>query len=200
VLQVRGPKAQQFVDLLSAYSGWTLVLVNATVTFSTSGLINPFESQTLQDLVGEILRSPNVVEVVASGSKPNPAAGFFFDAFFANPMLPGPRGSVYVDDILKVQNLSPVLARVLMGHVLREYFLASYPPGQAPGRAFFQFHVSAIETEAQIASDLMGRPVWTGNRRAWEGMSGTINVRSYGPNMRFQLYFTAGDLRAVKGP
>jgi hypothetical protein len=198
VLQVRGPRAQQFVDLLSEYSGWTLVLVNQTVTFSTSGLINPFESQTLQDLVGEILRSPNVVEIVAQGGKPT--AGFFFDAFFSSPVPQGPRGSVFVDDILKVQDLSPVLARVLMGHVLREYFLASHPPGQAPSRPFFQFHVSAIQTEAQIASDLMGRPVWTGNRRAWEAMSGTINVRSYGPNMKFQLFFTAGHLRAVKGP
>jgi hypothetical protein len=116
-----------------------------------------FESQTLQDLGSEILHSPNDVEVVAFGSVP--AVGFFVDAFFANPAFHRPRRSVYVADLEAVQRMSPTLARALMGHVPREDFGASRLPGERPGSAYSHYHIPAILTEAQIAGDLLSRPV-----------------------------------------
>jgi hypothetical protein len=176
----------------------SLVLTGEAVSINPDGLINPFESETLQDLVSDILRSPNDVEVVAFGGVP--AVGFFVDAFFANPAFQRPRRSVYVADLEDIERMSATLARALMGHVLREYFGASRPPGQQPGNAFANYHVPAILTEAQIAGDLLNRPVWTGHTRPWEAMFGNINVRSYGPTMKFQLFFNGGRLQAVREP
>lgn len=200
-LNVRGPRAREFVDKLSEYCGLTLLLTGQAVTFSPMGLIDPFESRTLRNLVWDILRSPNVVQVVAFGGNRDPAAGFFFDNFHAVPGYQVPRRSVFVGDILAVERHSTVLARAFMGHVLQEYFGAARPPGQRPGSAFAVYHVPAILTEARIASDLLGRPIWTGSVRPWEATYGNINVRSYGPGMKFQLVFTgSGYLRTVRGP
>lgn len=185
-LQVYGPRAQQFVGLLAEYSGLSLQLGgNETVTVSANGLIDPFESETLQTLTWDTMRSPNVVRIAAFSSAP--IRGFFADWFHANPGVRRPRRSVFVDDITRVAGMSPILARAVMGHILREYFGAARPPGERPGRAFSHFHIPAIRTEAQIASDLTRRPIWTGNRRPWESSFGRTNVRSYGPNLKFQL-------------
>ena len=48
-LQVYGPWAQQFVDLLAKFTGLRLVLNGEAVTVSPDTLLNPFESETLQD-------------------------------------------------------------------------------------------------------------------------------------------------------
>jgi len=185
-LQVYGPRARQFVTLLTEYSGLTLLLGgNETVTVSANGLINPFESETLQSLTWNVIRSPNLVRIAAFSSAP--VRGFFADWFHANPGVHRPRRSVFVSDITRVAGMSAILARAVMGHILQEYFGAARPPGQQPGRAFSHYHVPAIRTEAQIAGDLTGRPIWTGNQRPWEGSFGRTNVRSYGPNLKFQL-------------
>jgi len=200
VFRVLGPRAQQFVDHLSRYCGLTLVLANNTVTVSRDTLINPAESETLQNLVYEIIGSPNVVEIAAFGGRPA-GMGFTLDRFFANPGFQRPRRSVYVADFDDMENLSPTMARGGMGHVLREYFGAARPPGQNPGLAFALYHVPAIRTEAEIVSDLTGRPIWTGNNRPWEQTVGNTMVRSYGPGLRFQLVFSpGGELTRIIAP
>jgi hypothetical protein len=200
-LQVSGPRAQRFVDLLSDYSGLTLTLSGGDVAFSKDGLIDPFVSETLQTLVNDILASPNVVEVHAFGGNPSPATGFFGDSFRGSVAFQRPRRSVFVDDILNVEKLSPTMAKALIGHILREYFGAARPPGRAPGTAFAVYHVPAILTEAHVAGDLENRPVFTGNVRPWEATYGHINVREYGPTMKYQLFFSAGGyLTGIKGP
>ena len=89
-LQVYGPRARQFVDLLTEYSGLTLVLGgNDTVSVSANGLINPFESETLQTLTSNIIQSVNLVRIAAFSSAP--VQGFFADWFAANPGLHRPR-------------------------------------------------------------------------------------------------------------
>jgi len=194
VLQVRGPRAQQFVDLLAEFSGLTLQLVNDNVQIAANGLINPFESETLQNLVYEIIRSPNVVEINAFGGQPAGLADSA-DNFDAQPAFQRPRRTVYVRSLETRKRLSPTYARAVMGHVLREYFNASRPPGQQPGRAFAVYHVPAIETEAEIVRDLTGRGIWQQgmrNFRPWEHTYGNTNVRSYGPELKFQLVFNGG--------
>jgi hypothetical protein len=49
--------------------------------------------------------------------------------------------------------------------------------------------------------DLRGLPIWTGKVRPWEADYGNINVRSYGPGMKMQVFFDSkGYVTAVKGP
>jgi len=200
-LRVRGPRAQQFVDLVSTYCGLSLTLVGETVSVNPDGLINPYVSETLQDLVGEILNSPNAVEIVAFGGNRDPSVGFWIDNFSAVPAFQVPRRSVFVGDFNILENLSPDFARAMMGHVLREYFGASRPPGIAPSQMYADNHVAGIRTEAQIMGDLKGLPIWTGHTRPWEADFGNINVRSYGPGMKMQVFFDSnGFVAAVKGP
>jgi hypothetical protein len=129
-----------------------------------------------------------------------PEVGFLVDSFLGDPAIHLPRRSVFVADLEDIDRMSPTLARAIMGHVLREYFGASRPPGQQPGSAIKVYHVPAILTEAQIAGDLLNRPVWTGHTRPWEDWYGNIMVRSYGPSMKFQLFFNGGRLRSVREP
>jgi len=173
-LRVRGPRAQRFVDLLGRYTGLTLVLDHEMVSIDRNSLLIPSESQTLQDLVEEIVHSPNVVEVVAFGGVPDPMLNI--DTFLAMPEFHRPRRSVYVADLEEIERMSPILARGLMGHILREYYGASRPPGQQPSEAYADNHVAAMRTEAQIVGDLLDRPIWTGHVRPWEHTYGTINV------------------------
>jgi hypothetical protein len=198
-LQVTGPRAQRFVDVLSDYTGMTLNLADSVVSADEDEVVDPFESETLQYLVNEIIDSDNVVEIHAFGGRP--AAGFFADSFLAAPAVQRPRRSVYLNDVLDVEKMSPTLARAIMGHILREYFGASRPPGHAPSANYIANHIPAIRTEAQIASDIEERPIWTGGHRPWEQMYGHINVRSYGPTMKYQLFFSPGwYLVSIKGP
>jgi hypothetical protein len=202
VLQVRGPRARRFVDLLAEFSGLTLQLVNDNVQVAANGLINPFESETLQNLVFEIIRSPNLVEVNAFGGRPAGLADSA-DSFFALPAVQRPRRTVFVQGLESRRRLSPIYARAVMGHILREYFNASRPPGQPPGRAFAHFHVPAIQTEAEIARDLTGRELWRPGLRSvrpWEATFDNINVRSYGPDLKFQLVFRDGNLVRIIEP
>jgi hypothetical protein len=202
VLQVRGPRAQQFVDLLTEFSGLTLLLGNDQVQVSANGLINPFESETLQSLVFEIIRSQNIVEINAFGGEPAGLADSA-DSFFALPAFQRPRRTVFVMSLETRRRLSATYARAVMGHILREYFSASRPPGQQPGLAFVNFHVTAIQTEAEIVRDLTGREIWQRgmrNFRAWEHSFGTTNVRSYGPDLKFQLVFNGGNLVRIIEP
>src|SRR5437762_8301593 len=139
-MQVTGPRAGVFVDTLSDFCGETLVLNAATVAVDPNTLLDPFESETLRDLVDEIIASPNLVEIHAFGGRPSTA--FFVDSFFSNPGVQRPRRSVYMNDILEIAQKSTTLARAAMGHILREYYGASRPPGQAPGNAFAVYHVA----------------------------------------------------------
>lgn len=197
-LQVYGPRAQQFVDLLAQFTGLTLVLNGETVTVSPDTLLNPSASETLSDLVFDVVASPNVVRIAAFSMAPG--GGFFGDWFYANPDLHRPRRSVFVGDLERANQLSPTCARGLMGHILREYFGAARPPGQQPGLAYSLYHVPAIHTEAEIVSDLTGRPIWTGSSRPWEHTYGNINVRSYGPGLKFQLVISGGNLARIIEP
>jgi hypothetical protein len=197
--QVYGPRAQQFVDLLSQFTGLRLTLTGETVAVSRDTLLNPFESETLQNLVFDIVGSPNVVRIAAFSTAP--INGFFGDWFHANPGVQRPRRSVFVDDVARAAGFSSIMGRAIMGHILQEYFGAARPPGQQPGAAFANYHVPAIHTEAEIASELTGRPIWVGTTRPWEHTYGNINVRSYGPGLKFQLVMTAaGSLSGVIEP
>ena len=71
------------------------------------------------------------------------------DAFFANPGFQRPRRSVYVADRGEIERRSPILARAMMGHVLREYFGASRLSGEQPSNAFADDHVEAIRTSVR---------------------------------------------------
>jgi hypothetical protein len=196
-LEVTGPRAKQFVDLLNRYSGLKLVFQDGPVVWSINGLIDPFESSTLQDLVFEILHSTRVVEVTAFGGRPA-MAGLYLDTFGPVRAVQRPRRSVYVRDFDELEKLSPTLARAMMGHVLMEYFGAARPPGEAPSSNYKLNHVPAIRTEAQIVSDLTGRPIWEGKTRPWEAVYGTVAVRSYGPDLKYQLVFDAGFTQVQK--
>lgn len=189
-LRVTGPRTQEFVELLREFSGLSLQIQNEIVTIS-HGLINPFESATLQNLVGNIIRSPNAVHVRTFGGRPDNVD--FLDSFPARPEVQRPRRSVYVNDFLTMRRHSPRLARAAMGHVLSEYFSAARPPGQAPSRAFAHHHIPALRTEANVMSDLTGLAVWTGNRRPWDRRYGSTMVRSFGPQLKFQLVFSANN-------
>ena len=199
-LRVRGPRAQQFVELLGRYCGLGLRLVGESVSKNPDGLINPNVSETLQDLIDEVLFSPSVVEIVAFGGNRDPAV-FWVDSFDANPAFQLPARSVFVGDFNTLETLSPDFARAMMGHVLREYLGAARPPGTPASRMFDDYHAAAMRTEAQVMGDLRGLPIWTGNVRPWEANYGTINVRSYGPGMKMQVFLDAnGNTTAVRGP
>src|SRR5262249_9387319 len=144
----------------------------------------------LQNLVFEIVGSPNVVRIAAFSTAP--INGFFGDWFHANPAVQRLRRSVFVEDVARAAQLSPIMGRAIMSHILQEHFGAARAAGQAPGAAFANYHVPAIHTEAQVASDLTGRPIWTGTTRPWEHTYGNVNVRSYGPGLKFQLVMNAG--------
>jgi len=195
-LQIYGPRAQEFVDLLAQFTGLRLVRTGEAVTVSRDTLLNPSESETLQDLVFDIVSGTTVVRIAAFSTTPG---GFFSgDWFFPHPGPNYPRRSVFVSDVARAAGMSPILGRAIMGHILREYFGAARPPGQLPGAAFANYHVPAILTEAQIASDLTGHPIWTGTTRPWEHTYRNINVRSYGPGLKFQLVMSAaGELMRV---
>jgi hypothetical protein len=199
--KVRGPRASEFVELLSRYCGLSLTLAGENVNENLDGLINPSVSKTLRDLVWEILRSPNVVEIVAFGGNRDPSAGFWVDNFRSAPAHRVPRRSVFLGDFEILQKLSPDFARAMMGHVLREYFGAARPPGVQASQVFLENHIAALRTEAQIMGDLRGLSIWTGTIRPCEADYGNINVRSYGPAMRIQVFFNAsGFVTAVRGP
>jgi hypothetical protein len=200
--QIRGPRAAKFVELLGKYSGLSLMLKGDALLRNPDGLINPnasLESDILRDLVLQIIKSPNVVEINAFGGIPS--AGFFVDSFDGDPSIQLPRRSVFTADLIDLERLKPVLARAMMGHVLREYFGAARPPGQTPGRAMDVYHVPAIRTEAEIASELTGLPIFGPGTRPWEKALGVLSVRVYGPNFRYQLVSdTDGTLSFVIGP
>jgi hypothetical protein len=198
-LQVYGPRAQEVVDLLAQFTGLRLVRTDEAVTVSPDTLLNPFESETLQNLVFDIVSAPRVVRIAAFSTTPG---GFFSgDWFFPNPGLHYPRRSVFVSDVARAAGMSPILGRAIMGHILREYFGAARLPGQLPGAGYANYHVPAILTEAQIARDLTGHPIWNGTARPWEHTYGNINVRSYGPGLKFQLVMSAaGELMRVIQP
>jgi hypothetical protein len=198
-LRVRGPRAREFVALLGRYSGLPLMLAGQEVQADQQGLIDPFESEVLRRLVGEVMRSPNEVAIVAFGRAA--PGGFNGDLFSPPPGMQLPRRSVIVPDLLDVEARSPVLARAFMGHILREYLGAARPPGQAPGRAFAVYHVPAIRTEAEIASELTGLPIYPPPARPWETWTGTTMTRCYGPNLRYRLTLgPGGNLVSVTGP
>ena len=88
-----------------------------------------------------------------------------------------------------------------MAHILREYLNAARPAGTAAGKALAHYHVAAIDTEAKVVGELTGRQIWTGKHRPWEKMFGHVNVRSYGPNLKYHLHFdTNFNVTSVQGP
>ena len=198
-LQVYGPRERQFVDLLAEFTGLRLSVTGETITVSPDTLLNPFASETLIDLVFDIVRSPNLIRIAAFSTAP--ISGFFGDWFYPNPVIHYPRRSVFVSDLERAAKLSPILGRAFMGHILQEYFGAARPPGQTPGMALARYHVPAIHTEAQVASDLTGRAIWSGRTRPWAHAYGNVWVRSYGPGLKFQLVMdAAGNLARVIEP
>jgi hypothetical protein len=74
------------------------------------------------------------------------------DAFFANPRFQRPRRSVYVADLEEIERISPILARALSGHVVREDFGASRLPDARPSNTFADYHVEAIRTSVRSRS------------------------------------------------
>jgi hypothetical protein len=211
-LQVKGPRAQEFVELLSTYSGLPLLLVADTVSVATSAPISPYESATLRKLVFDCIRSDRLVEVNAFGGWPAGIKRQVVDHFHAQPGLRRPRRSVYLKGFEELEKWSPVLAKATMGHILQEYLGAARPAGTQPGRAFDHYHVPAIAAEAQIAADLTGRRIWTSNdatkrpweksKDSWEGGLGVgdeiDNVRSFGPDLIFhEIWSGDGKLKKV---
>jgi hypothetical protein len=113
-LQVYGPRAQEFVDLLAQFTGLRLVRTGEVVTVSRDTLLNPYESETLQDLVFDIVSGPAVVRIAAFST--TPGVGFSGDWFFPNPGLNYPRRSIFVSDVALAAGMSPILGRAIMGH------------------------------------------------------------------------------------
>jgi len=211
-LQVKGPRAQEFVELLSAYSGLPLLLVADNVSLAAAAPINPYESATLQNLVIDCIRSDKLVEVNAFGGWPAGIRRQVVDHFNARPDLHRPRRTVYLQGFAELEKWSLVYAKATMGHILQEYLGAARPAGQQPGRAFKHYHVPAIAAEAQIAAELTGRRIWTGGDRtkrpweqdkdSWEGGMGSgdeiDNVRSFGPDLIFhEIWSGDGKLKKV---
>ena len=211
-LQVKGPRAQAFVALLSTYSGLPLLLAAGTVSVATAAPINPYESATLQKLVIDCIRSDKLVEVNAFGGWPADIKQQVVDHFKPQPGLQRPRRSVYLKGFEELEKWSPVLARATMGHILQEYLGAARPPGQAPGQAFKHYHGFAVAAEAQIAAELTGRRVWNNgdktkhpwetSKDSWEGGIGVgdeiDNIRSFGPELIFhEIWSGDGKLKRV---
>lgn len=211
-LQVKGPRAQAFVELLSSYSGLPLLLVSDTVSVAASAPIDPYESPTLQKLVIDCIRSGNVVEVNAFGGWPADIKRQTVDHFHAVPGIKRPRRSVYLQGFAELEKWSLIYAKATMGHILQEYLGAARPPGEQPGKAFDHYHIPAIAAEAQIVGELTGRHVWTKGDRtvrpweatkdAWEGGMGTgdelDNIRSYGPDLIFhEIWGGDGRLKRI---
>ncbi|HEV7238805.1 MAG TPA: RHS repeat-associated core domain-containing protein [Thermoanaerobaculia bacterium] len=197
-LEVDGPRAREFVDLLARLSGLRLHRPGGSkVEVDPNGLVDPFVSPTLQRLVREVIDGPDRVRVTAFESFPNG----FVDSFEAAPHLPA--GSVLMRDFATLDRVAPELTSGLLGHVLEEYrtaaILGTPRGGSASDAQFNRAHVPALQTEARIVSDLTGRRIWgaPGDRtkRAWERRVGNINMRSYGPDLKYQMIFNIAPIR-----
>jgi hypothetical protein len=56
-LQVVGPRALELVNMMSEFSGMSLYSTGDDVHVSTDGLIDPFESRTLQTLIKDCIKT-----------------------------------------------------------------------------------------------------------------------------------------------
>jgi hypothetical protein len=210
-LKILGPRAHELVKVLSDFSGLPLKMAGDEVSFARDGIIDPFESKTLQELIGESIHAKDVVTITAFGGDRSAVVGghtrniTWGDSFRPSAAFHVPRRSVFVEDFRQINQLCPLAARILIGHVLKEYLGAARPAGVAPGKAYKNYHEPAIVTEAQIAHDLTGRVTWSGSHKPWEQSihltDGSINVRSYGPSLKFQFHFDKShSLKSVKAP
>ena len=210
-LKITGPRAHELVKVLSDFSGLPLSMTGDEVSFARGGIIDPFESKTLQGLIGESNNTKNVVAITAfGGDRSVTVSGHRINFTWGDHFRPSaahhiPRRSVFVEDFRQINQFSPLAARILIGHVLKEYLGAARPEGVAPGKAYKNYHEPAIVTEAQIAHDLSGRVTWSGSHKPWEQSvhltDGYINIRSYGPSLKFQFHFDkTNSLKSVKAP
>jgi hypothetical protein len=210
-LKITGPRAHELVKVMADFSGLPLILKGDEVSVAQSGIINPFESKTLQALVWDSIKSKNVVAITAFGGDRSVTSGghthnvTWGDSFRASSAHHLPARSIFVEDFRQIGQMSRLAGRILLGHVLKEYLAASRPAGVAPGKAFKNYHEPAIVTEAQIAHDLTGRVTWSGTHKPWEqslhSTDGLINVRSYGPSLKFQFHFDkSNSLKSVRAP
>ena len=198
--EATGPRAQEFVDMVSRYSGLSLQLDKDTgkITENPDGLINPNASPTLQNLVESVINDPDKVVRITAMGKSSPNA--FIDTFFRNDGE-NPARTVQMLDFRETEKVSPTLAKAFFGHVLAEYYGAARPRGQAqiteltPENKKLQnpFHKLGKQVEAQIASELTGKPL---------GPSKTLKDRfrdnrysgSYGPELKFVYRFQPGTM------
>ncbi|MBI4600495.1 MAG: VCBS repeat-containing protein [Planctomycetes bacterium] len=191
--EAAGPRAREFLDMVSRHSGLDLELdEEGRVTLDPDGLMDPTASPTLQNLVLDAIHSDDkLVRITAFGKADHPT--FFIDTFRGNVGI-NPARSVHMLDFREVEAASPTLAKVFLGHVLAEYLHAARPRGLAPiqtDRAEDRAHKHALRVEAQIASELTGRPLGpSGKREVRPGID--VFEGSYGSDLRFQIRFHPG--------
>lgn len=204
MLTLVGPAVDRYVAALSRYSGLPLtvtanpVAVAATHADRRGGRLveiaaspvppNPFCSQTLQELVREVVRAdgPNV-HIRAVHDAPN----LWIDAFDRPDGTPVRTVSVLDIDTLAL-SAAPELAPAMIAHVLGEYLHAA-----GSRRLFFQFrraHANGLVAEAQVIRDLTGRPIFEGRRRTRDRgspESGRFLIM-YGPGNHYLILIGPG--------
>jgi hypothetical protein len=102
-------------------------------------------------------------------------------------------------DFRETESVSPILAQAFFGHVLSEYYGAARPRGQAQittsntanDKAFSGFHNRGKQVEAQIASELTGKPLGPG-KTLNDGEANNRYFGTYGPELKFVYRFQPG--------
>ena len=189
---VVGPRAQEFVDMLGRLSGLDLELgEGGRVTIDPDGLMDPTVSPTLQNLVSDIIDSDNLVRITAV-NKSDP--DFFVDTFHRNAGI-NPARTVHMSDFREIERHMPELASPFVGHVLAEYLHAARPRGRPVSTAFQRAHEHAFRVESQIASEVVGRRLWSPQAdriRPSDYFTNGNYVVDYGPELRYAVRFHAG--------
>ena len=131
-LDIRGPRADVFVQLLSRHCGLDLVRDANTdqVTVSRDGLINPFVAGSLQDLVWRMTGQAETVTITAKGEVP----GGIVDAFGGSAGAQIARRSVFLPDLLTIERLDPQFCTAMIAHFLAEYDHAAIQRDPEPVR------------------------------------------------------------------
>lgn len=200
VLHIGGPRADRFVELLEEFSGWDLDrdAASGRLSFARNGLIGPFVSPTLQQLVGRMINDAVTISIRARAD----VRGGVVDSFFATP--PGDvrqvgRRSVFVNDLITVRQLDPNLCAALIAHFLAEYFDAAQ---RGTPNQFADAHVAGLRAEADVIHDLTGRPVFHGATRPWDqtiaAAGGRLrSERHYGPGNIYYILLGNGPVRPI---
>lgn len=190
-LRIRGPLAGQFVEILSEFCGYELDADDQGNISIGDGLINPFVSDTLRNLVVDMIQQAADVVVTARGD----VNGGVIDSFFrigGNRRVP-PR-TVFVNDIVTLRRLDPQFCAAMIAHFLAEY---SHAAQRNTPRQFADAHNAGLQAEAAVIRDLTGRPMFQGNARAWGRTTALGNgrlraVRRYGPGNSYTMLLGPG--------